>query len=146
MSKEDIRNKLKERRSKLSKDEIEIASKQIVPRFSKIPHGYSWLLYSPIQNELPTHKLFDWIRARGDQTYYPRVAGENLEFHLVNKLSELKKGKWTLEPLGSAPILVAKKKIIIVIPGIAFSPEGFRLGFGKGFYDRFLTQPNWMVS
>lgn len=69
----------------------------------------------------------------------PRIAGDRLEFHRVNDLATLAKGRMgTCEPLLSDEIPPTRVDVILT-PGLAFDLTGARLGRGGGFYDRLLA-------
>lgn len=141
MSKDQIRESFRAKRQSLSSSEQEHASQGLVRHFTRLRYGISWLLYASIENEISTRPLFEYARkTRQDRVYFPRVKGEGLSFHLVNEWDELKAGRWNPEPSGAAQEWDSRSPSIIVVPGVAFSREGHRVGFGKGFYDRFLFQ------
>ena len=73
-------------------------------------------------------------RAPGVQAW-PRVAGEDLVFHVCARGELVPGWRSILEPPTEAPV---RRPDVILVPGLAFSPNGARLGRGKGFYDRYL--------
>ena len=99
----------------------------------------SLALYNPINNEVATGQIFAVAREQKKQVYYPRVAGEELEFLEVSAVNRLVTGAFGIaEPEIGEKISVAELDLLIV-PGVAFDVRGHRLGYGGGFYDRQLT-------
>lgn len=95
-------------------------------------------LYSPVRDEVPTDAVFRAARKAGKRVAYPRVAAVGLEFVEVSDLGDLRHGRFgILEPAG-ASLFPLEAIDLMVIPGVAYDLEGFRLGYGKGCYDRFL--------
>ncbi len=95
-------------------------------------------LYSPVHDEVPTSGIFHAARTGGKRLVYPRVVGGDLEFVEVSDLGELRPGRFGIpEPTGDN-ILPLAAVDLMVIPGVAYDLEGFRLGYGKGCYDRLL--------
>lgn len=131
---------MKNFRAALSENDVASAGRGILKHFERIRYGVNWLLYAPIQNEISTRALFDYVRrVRQDRVYFPRIQSENLQFHRVDNWEDLKDGKLCPEPPSYSEAWDATKASIIIVPGVAFSKTGDRLGFGKGFYDRFLA-------
>ncbi len=104
-------------------------------------------LYSPIRREVATDQVFMAALTQGKRVFYPRVDGEELEFLEVTSAEDLVAGTFGVaEPVGGCRIDVADIDLIVV-PGVAFSPAGFRLGYGRGFYDRQLAgRPSTSVA
>jgi 5-formyltetrahydrofolate cyclo-ligase len=71
----------------------------------------------------------------------PRVTADGLVFHQVKNAAELEEGPFgTRQPKAAAPIL---KPDLFLAPLLAFDDEGYRLGYGKAYYDRaFAAHPN----
>lgn len=95
-------------------------------------------LYSPILNEVFTEEIFHDAIRRGKRAVYPRVGETGLEFVQVQSRRELRRGAFgILEPSGVDPVPL-REIGLLVVPGVAFDRAGYRLGYGKGFYDRAL--------
>ena len=63
-----------------------------------------------------------------------------ITFHKINSLSELKVGEYGIpEPAPSAPEIKGGEKTICIVPALAYDKDGNRLGYGGGYYDRFLS-------
>lgn len=95
------------------------------------------LLYYSMQDEVDTHRLVEKYASK-KHILLPVVVGKELELHTFT--GELQVGKLgIMEPVG--PLFEDFEKIdLVVVPGMAFSKVGHRMGRGKGFYDRFLPR------
>ncbi len=97
-------------------------------------------LYAPIRNEVDTALIFDEARRDGKRVLYPRVCNEEMRFHEVAHADGLEQGAFgILEPCRTGEGLPPDAADLIVVPGVAFDLSGHRVGFGKGYYDRFLA-------
>ncbi|MGF1499334.1 MAG: 5-formyltetrahydrofolate cyclo-ligase [Elainellaceae cyanobacterium] len=77
---------------------------------------------------------------------FPRTLGQSLAWHLWSPHTSppLQSGTFgILEPHPDCPVLTPEEVDLILVPAIACDFQGFRLGYGGGFYDRLLSQPNW---
>lgn len=93
-------------------------------------------LYFSAKHEVETHLLFLKALEQGKRVYFPRVE-QGIQFYDVKDLSELTKGAWgIMEPSSLCPILAQGGNLdLVVVPGIVFDKKGYRLGYGRGFYD-----------
>ncbi|RNC85523.1 MAG: 5-formyltetrahydrofolate cyclo-ligase [Balneola sp.] len=90
--------------------------------------------------EVNTHALITHMLAHGKEVIVPKTDFENesLIHSKINSLSDLVQNKWgVLEPKNVNPVLIDSIELVFV-PLLAVDLEGNRLGYGKGFYDRFL--------
>ena len=101
------------------------------------------LLYLSQGSEVDTWPLLDCALAQGRAVYAPRcLDGQgNMAFYRVFSREDLAPGRFGLwEPLQErCPLLTEWEGALCLVPGIAFDREGFRLGYGKGYYDCFLA-------
>lgn len=96
-------------------------------------------LYSAIHNEVRTEEVALQALARNKRLVYPRVRDGVLDFVAVNALEDLEPGYMgVLEPPGLAAV-PAEEIDVLVVPGVAFDLRGYRLGYGRGYYDRVLA-------
>ena len=105
------------------------------------------LLYLSFRSEPDTHALLRQLNERGICTAVPRTDSKNHTMDAVGitDFADLKPGNYgILEPdprgiaSGRLPILLKNSIDLILLPGLAFDRRGYRLGYGGGYYDRYL--------
>jgi len=137
--KETIRRKFLDKRKQYTK--VRESSDKITEKFLSLPQlrgAKSILLYYPYKNEVDTRPIIKALLQQGKYTVLlPKVSGDRIVPIKVSSLNNLKKGyAGILEPSGEETD--PKGIDIIVVPAVAFDRKGYRLGYGGGFYDRFL--------
>ncbi len=100
------------------------------------------LCYYPIKGEPNIIPLIKYAQSAGKQIAFPisHESERRLSFHVVSDMSELIRGTYGIpEPPESAPELTDFDGVFCLVPALAFSKSGQRLGYGGGYYDRFLS-------
>lgn len=99
-------------------------------------------LYASYKSELPTKDAFDELKKLGKTVAMPKVEGNRMRFYPVDSWEELIPGYQNIpepDPNGREP-LVPGAEDVMILPGVAFDKEGNRLGYGAGYYDRYLEK------
>ena len=95
--------------------------------------------YLPYNQEVRTTQMLAHALADGKQVAVPKVYGDEMKFILLSDLSQVAKGYAGIpEPIADGPV-AADPTALVLMPGLAFDPDGHRLGYGGGFYDKFLA-------
>ena len=95
-------------------------------------------IYAALPYELPTRPLFDAVVEKTGAALLPRTADPlGLEFFAVECWEALRPGAYgVLEPPNDGTAVRLVPGDLVVVPGVAFDEDGYRLGHGKGYYDR----------
>ena len=139
MKKEDIRRSIKLQTRSLSEQRRVQESLAVVEQLRYIigcraPKVVA--LFAPLWDEVQLQELADCLSCR---VVLPRVEGDDMEFYDYSP-TNLKEGAFgIMEPQGCTPCPACDIDLMVV-PGVAFTKEGERLGRGKGFYDRYLSR------
>ena len=100
------------------------------------------LAYYPVKNEPNVLPIVLHAISEGKRVAFPISDPEGfaLDFRFVGGLADLSEGTYSIpEPSADADKYVNNEKTLCIVPGLAFDREGKRIGYGKGYYDRFLS-------
>ena len=147
LTKRELRKEVLQRREMLSEAERNRAALMITERIL----GHQWYYLSDVVlgfagygSEINTDEILQETLSSGKALYLPRVEENEMHFYRVYNLSELQIGyKGIREPSGDTERFVYDSELagrtLMLMPGVAFDLFRNRMGYGKGFYDRFLA-------
>lgn len=150
IEKKELRREILKRREALSVQERERASTLLAERII----GHQWFYRAEVLlgfvnygSEISTVEILSEALKHGKKVYVPRVEGEDLIFYRIFSMEDLVPGyKGIPEPAGDTERYQYRvkeqallEKTLLLMPGVAFDPMRNRMGYGKGFYDRFLA-------
>ena len=124
-------------KKKTMDDKINAAATSLV----SFRHAETVLLYAPLSDEIDVRTIAETAWARGKDVAFPKCDPEtrNMTYHIVRSFDELCEGTYgIMEPSPDAPLFDAAKPAICFVPALLFDRSGYRVGYGKGYYDRFL--------
>jgi len=133
---------LLERRDATSFDMMKIVSQQIHKKLrkSKIFRDANQIgAYYPIGSEVLTQDIMQEILSSGKELFLPKVVEDEIEFRKITDFSCLEKGNFDImEPKDECP--ADNNLDLLLVPTVGISQDGVRLGYGHGFYDKFLSK------
>ncbi|RTL60425.1 MAG: 5-formyltetrahydrofolate cyclo-ligase [Sphingobacteriales bacterium] len=148
MTKIELRKLYKEKRSALTATEINRLNDLLLIQFQQLNLPFIYYLHTYLaieeNNEVPADQVMSYLEFRnpGLRICVPKVnftTGE-LYSYIIDKETDFVKNEFNvLEPL-EAELIAPEKLDLILVPLLAFDERGYRVGYGKGFYDRFLSQ------
>lgn len=144
--KSELRKEVLQRRKALGEEERAGAAMFLAERIL----GHQWYYLSenllgfvPYGSEIDTGEILQDALKNGKKLYLPKVLGDEMQFFRVTSLEELEEGyKGILEPKGDTEVFAYDEAIaqhtLLLMPGVAFDSMRNRIGYGKGYYDRYL--------
>ena len=94
--------------------------------------------YLPYNQEVRTWPILARAKADGKRVAVPKVYGDEMRFLWLDDFTQVAEGAYTIpEPVFDEPV-ADDENALIIMPGLAFDPAGHRVGYGGGFYDKYL--------
>ncbi len=145
--KKQLREELLKLRGEISTDEREKAEAAVVMKLLSLASfrfAETVLLYYPIKGEINVLPIAEAAMKAGKKVAFPLCDTESstMTYHIVSDLKELKIGSYGIpEPSRELPVYIPSKdkNDLIIIPAVCFDRQGYRVGYGKGYYDRYLN-------
>lgn len=130
---------IERRKSILNKELLDEIIKDKLLNSKKVINNQDILVYISMKDEVDTLNLINELFKLKKNLYAPRIEGDVIKFYKFNSLEELKINKFKiLEPTSNIEIKSYQDSLIIV-PGLLFDQNNNRLGYGCGYYDKFLS-------
>ena len=144
--KNELRNKFKQKRKELSDNDKSTLDNKILNKLlsEKVFFDCETVLtYISTEIEVDTIEFIKHCLEIGKKVAVPKCINgtRQMDFYLINSLDDLEKATFSvLEPKANkCSKLTDYSNSICIIPGLVFDLKGYRLGYGKGYYDRFLS-------
>lgn len=153
MNKKELRKAILARRDDLSLKERDEKSAQIVTsvlELEELKNANKILLYASMRSEVQTDDICYKAKLLGKEIYYPRVQGNEMKFYSVDEGEAFEVSTFGVrEPkMELAKEFLPKEEdmIFVLMPGVVFDQEGNRIGYGGGYYDKYLHWLEQMVE
>lgn len=135
------RNTIKEMRLALKKEEVKERSEACVSKVLQFPElleARTVCVYMPAGNEIDTSEIIRYCKENGKRLAAPRVSGDTMDFYYFTDEKDMEQGAYDIwEPTGTEA--VEDEESLVIMPGVAFDLSCNRIGYGKGYYDRYLS-------
>lgn len=146
MNKQELRKSIRARKRAMSLDEIESRSAKLLELFTateEYQNAKTLYGYMPYNQEVRTVPILQKALEDGKQVAVPKVYGDDMKFLYITNFEDFAKSEFGIpEPIADEPI-AQDETALVLMPGLAFDPAGHRIGYGGGFYDKFLSaEPN----
>ena len=146
MDKKELRRTIRDRKRAMTEEEIVQRSEKLGVLFAQsdaYKAARTIYGYLPYNQEVRTVPMLEQALKDGKRVAVPKVYGEEMKFLYLDDLTKVEKGYAGIpEPIADGPV-ADDETALVLMPGLAFDPAGHRIGYGGGFYDKFLAaEPN----
>ena len=146
MDKKELRRAIREQKRAMTEEEIFSRSQRLGEMFlatAAYQNAKTIYGYLPYNQEVRTVPILQRALNDGKQVAVPKIYGDTMRFLYLTDLSKVEKNAMGIpEPIADEPV-AEDETALVLMPGVAFTKTGDRMGYGGGFYDRFLSaEPN----
>ena len=146
MDKIELRRSIRAQKRAMSPEEIDRRSARLGELFAAseaYKNAKTIYGYLPYNQEVRTVPMLERALADGKRVAVPKCYGDEMKFIFMDDLTKVEKGYANIpEPIADGPV-ADDETALVLMPGLAFDPQGHRIGYGGGFYDKFLAaEPN----
>ena len=142
MDKLQLRRAIRERKRAMTEEEIVSRSEKLCELFlasDAYKNANTIYGYLPYNQEVRTVPMLEQALKDGKKVAVPKCYGDQMEFIYLDDLTKVEKGYANIpEPIADEPI-ARDATALVLMPGLAFDPQGHRIGYGGGFYDKYLS-------
>jgi 5-formyltetrahydrofolate cyclo-ligase len=142
MDKQALRKMIREKKRAMTEMQIEEASARLAQQLYQSPlyrQATTIYGYLPYNQEVRTIPMLERALAEGKRVAVPKVYGDEMRFLYIDDLSRVEKGYAGIpEPIDDGSV-AEDPTALVLMPGLAFDKAGHRIGYGGGFYDKFLS-------
>lgn len=142
MDKKELRRKIRDLKRAMTSEQIEAASRRLGELFvetEQYRNAKTIYGYLPYNQEVRTVPMLEQAIRDGKRVAVPKVYGEEMKFIYMEDLSQVANGYAGIpEPVADGPV-AEDTTALVLMPGLAFTEKGDRMGYGGGFYDKFLA-------
>lgn len=146
MDKQELRKKIRQQKKAMTEEMIVAASQDLARQFyatSLYQNAKTLYGYLPYNQEVRTVPILEQALRDGKKVAVPKVYGDTMRFIYLTDLTQIALSAMGIpEPIADVPV-AEDKTALVLMPGMAFDNQGNRMGYGGGYYDKFLAEePN----
>lgn len=142
MDKKALRRQIREQKRAMSEEQIVAASQRLAEKFFAIKQyadAKTVYGYLPYNQEVRTVPILQRALEDGKRVAVPKVYGDEMRFIYITGFDALENSEMGIpEPVADGPV-ADDPTALVIMPGLAFDAQGNRIGYGGGFYDKFLA-------
>ena len=142
MDKKELRAKIRALKRAMTEEQIVQASARLGKLFvnsEQYKQAKTIYGYLPYNQEVRTVPMLEQALRDGKKVAVPKCYGDEMRFIYMDDLSQVAPGYADIpEPIADEPV-AEDKTALVLMPGMAFTKNGDRMGYGGGFYDKFLA-------